>query len=343
MGRRGSIWSRKGRPGWFATIQGKQVFLALDKREAERVYHLHKLNRAPKRPAEHSMHDMIVLYLQWFGSRVAKGECSVKTLKCYRVSLTFWEREYHALKPEDMRAYHVTAWLAKNPQWNPTSAHDRVRHVRIFCEWLAGEGFIEDNRLRRAKSPTPLKRQATAPGNLEAMDRAITDERFKDFFVVLYDTGARPGEIATLEASRIDLSLSVAVVNGKTGERLIGLTLRVVAILREAAQRCPHGPVLLTARGNPWNENTWSRCWQKWARIAGCVGECVAYSCRHDLDRRWHAAGIDSITISKQMGHSLRGQPSLKLIASTYGHRGADVLSAAARQASLPNKRSKRG
>lgn len=341
MGRRGKPWHRKGR-GWYATILGKQTFLGHDKREADRAYHLHKLDRAPARPGQHSMHDLIVLYLEWFGSRVAKKECSAKTLKSYRDSLKAWQDEYHALKPEDMRAFHVTSWLAKHPGWNPSTCHDRVRHLKIFCDWLEVEGYLDTNRIRRAKAPTPLKREPTAPGNLEAMEAAITDPAFRAFFVVLLDTGARPGEIATLEASRIHWGSSSAVVIGKRGERLIGLTQRAVEILRAAAAERPSGPVLATKRGNPWNENTWARAWQKWARIAGCVGPCTAYHSRHSLHERWHAAGVSDVIISRQMGHTLRGQPSLKLLASTYSHPDGAVLSQAANQASSP-KRAKRG
>lgn len=99
MGRRSAIWSRKGR-GYYSTFNGVQTFLGHNLAEAERQYHLHKLNRAPQRPGQHSIHDLINLYLEWCKARVQKHELRAITFVNYRSTLGQWLQHVARIAPE---------------------------------------------------------------------------------------------------------------------------------------------------------------------------------------------------------------------------------------------------
>jgi len=324
MARKSTIWPRKGR-GYWSTIRGQQVFLGNDLKSAKREFERRQLERATTQPGRHTVPQLCKIYLAW-----SKGEVKPATQRNYRYALSAWAADYYDVKPRDLRAYHVTRWLAAHPEWNVTTKCLRARCVKIWSAWCDAEGYLDGDRLRKARLPTPLTREPVPVEDLERLDRAITCPSFGAFFRVLFDTGARPDEIATLEAGRIDWAAHTAVVVGKKGPRLIGITPRCIAILREEAKACPSGPILRTPRGSVWSEMNQKRHMDRWQIVSKASTHLTPYDCRHSLWRRWHAAGISDIVISRQMGHSLRGAPSLSLLNSTYGHAGASELSAAA-------------
>ncbi len=335
MGRRSTIWKRKGR-GFWSTIRGVQVFLAHDLKKAKIKFSQRMSERTRSRPGRHTIPELITTFLAYQAARVKKGEISKDYYISIKSSLQAWEVEYYDLDPSDMRAYHVREWLESHDTWNPTTRSTRGRRVKEWSSWLADEGYLDEDRLSGARLPTPLTREPAPLADLEKLLDAITEPFFRDFYTVLYDTGMRPGELSTLEGSRVNWSNPSAIVEGKTGQRVIGLTMRSVEILRLAHERYPTGPLLRSARGAFWSVEVQRRAFIKWCKIAHTSTHVTPYQVRHSLWQRWHAAGISDILIARQLGHSAKGAPSLKLLASTYSHPDAADLAAAARQVSPP-------
>lgn len=329
MGRKASgPWYRKGRQ-WYAWIDGKQEPLGKDKAAAHKLYHLRKADQRPKAPGRHTIAQLVALFLS-----DVSGEIKPITYKRYDETLYVWSKEMRAIKPGELRAYHLTEWLTAHTRWNASTKYLKGRIVKIWSSWCESSDYIDADRLRKAKLPRPLRREAADPADLELLDRAITCPRFRDLWEVLYDTGARTSEITTLEAAGCSFKTRSALVNGKTGPRVIGLTARAVSILQRLAAIYPDGPLLRTDAGAVWSSDRCCAHFKKWRRLAKCRikgrGRITAYSLRHALTPRWRAAGIEELVIAKQLGHTLRGAPTLTLMNSTYGHLNAkDVADAA--------------
>lgn len=49
MGRQSKIWLRRGR-GWHTTVEGRQIFLGHDRKQAQRAFHL--LNLGERSPTQ---------------------------------------------------------------------------------------------------------------------------------------------------------------------------------------------------------------------------------------------------------------------------------------------------
>ncbi len=330
MGRTGKPWTRNGRPGFFATIDGRQVFLALERKEAEREFHRLKLEETPRPVGKYSVPDLVEIYLEEIADQIKP-----KTYKNYYEALQTWGKDHASIAPKELRAFHLTRWLKKHTEWKQSMRKLQGSIVKMWSAWADGEGYIDGDRLRKARLPESIKRDAADPDELVRIERTITDPYFLAYWVVLYDTGARPGEIASLEASAINWSTSTAVVDGKRGQRIIGVSARSVEWLRAAFAQYPEGPILRTSHGALWSENVRRNHLEKWkARTEPRVDAALTlYHCRHDLYRRWHAAGVADVIISRQMGHTLRGAPSLSLLVGVYAHSDASALALAAQSA----------
>lgn len=333
MGRPSKIWTRKGR-GFFTTLHGRQIPLGTDLKKAKQRFKQLLASSTPILPGQFSVAQLVGLFLTECDRRIAKNEMSSETVKSYRSYLNRWAEACRRVRPEHLRAYHVQAWVSSHPTWNSTTSADAISRVKIWSAWCEANGYLDADRLRSARAPQRLTRDAADPDDLLKLERAIACPYFRDWFQVLYDTGCRPGELRRLEASHVDFQRSTAIVRGKTGPRLIGLTERALGILRRCSAVNPNGHVLRAPGGGEWTQSTIKYHLGKWRLVAKVPSTTVAYHLRHDLHRRWSAAGNSDLTIAAQLGHrTLQGQPRLSLLASTYAHVGAEPLAAAAQQA----------
>ncbi len=324
MGRRGNIWTRSDRPGWFAWVDGKQMLLGHDRKEAERNYHAIKAAGRPLASSETRVAALVDKYLDW-----AAGRVRATTWRGYRIVLETWVDRYGHLMAVDVRPWHVTAWLEAHPSWRSPSTHRfNGAIVKIWSSWCRAQGYIDVDRLRGYRLPGIRLRDPAPTGDLERLIAAVTEPCFRDLLVVLYDTGARPGEIMSLDASRIDWRSSTAEVIGKRGKRVIGLTARALAALRRAtnAQRTRNGVVLVAPSGEPWTRHAIRRRLDLAEKSAN-ISRVTPYSFRHDYWARAHAAGVSDVLIAKQLGHV-----NLKMLISRYAHPDKSQLSFGAQQ-----------
>jgi integrase len=104
------------------------------------------------------------------------------------------------------------------------------------------------------------ERTLTAQEQQKLLD-STPDEEFRDFLVALQETGARPGEIASVTARDVDCDEGIWVLQdhktgAKTGRpRIIYLTPCMVDHCRRLAGLHPTGPLFRNTEGNPWNRN----------------------------------------------------------------------------------------
>ncbi len=343
MGRKSTVWKRGDR-GYWSTVRGHQRYLGENLKAAKlKLKSLLDANK-PQHHSEYTVRQLVDLFLAELADRVASKEISPYTLANLKSTLNRWSEACRRIKPEDLRPLHLKAWCKAHPEWNQSSKSTAVRRVKSWSAWATRDGYLEVNRLRDAVTGDQLKREAADPADLAKIEAAIDRDCFRDFFHVLFDTGCRPGELKTLTASTVDWGLSTAIVRGKSGERAIGLTPRALEILRRCSLARPEGALLRTVTGVDWSPRCIHRQWKRACRLAGIV-DVVPYMLRHDLPRRWIAAGISELLVAKQMGHTSRGLPHIGLLSSTYFHPDAVSLAEAAQIASGASspKRAKRG
>ena len=107
-------------------------------------------------------------------------------------------------------------------------------------------------------------------------------------------TGARPGELATLNAGDFDKQLGALTLTGKTGTRTVTLSTAATAFFKEQAKsKLPTAPLLADAYGNRWNKDSWKKRFRAAVKAAGLPDSVVMYTLRHVGISELIAGGVD--------------------------------------------------
>ena len=155
MGRRSTIWKRKGR-GFWTTLHGKQRYLSHDRKEAQRKLNALLASSQPIMPGQFSVAQLVELFLADCRSRIEKGKFSQETFKSYRGYLLRWAEACRRIKPEQLRPFHLKAWVNSHETWNSTTTADAISRVKIWSKWAANEGYTDADRLSSTRAPERL-------------------------------------------------------------------------------------------------------------------------------------------------------------------------------------------
>ena len=307
MPRKAAVWTRKDRPGWWATIDGRQVNLGDDYKDAQKELYRRK---ASSRPAARSNLSVAVLVDRFLCD--AHANVQAATFANYRWYLQQWvnfagHRPAAGLKPLD-----VTAWM-RSRKWNGSTRRLAVEMVRRWSRWVNAQGYLAGDPLSGVRIPRSTPRIAARPEDIGKFLGAVTCPLLRDIATVLLDTGARPGEIRTLEADQVSWTDSTAIVNGKTGPRVISLTGRSLATLANLATLYPTGPLFRNRAGRIW---TRSQLCYRFRILSKQLNMCIhPYHLRHAWWARARKAGVDSVVAAAQLGHK-----DLKMLVERYAH-----------------------
>jgi integrase len=317
MPRQAKLWKRAGRAGWWATISGRKVMLGLEFAVAEKEFHRRKAVGKAVPCSRLTVEALVDLFLD-----AMRGEIKETTWTNYRWHLQRWCNHSGSKIASQLKPFDAAAWLKSETTWNSSTKRAGTEIIRQWSRWCKNQGYLDADRLAGTRYPKSIPRAAAPMDDIERFIAGIREERFRDLVLVLLDTGARPGEIRTLTAARIDWKASSAVVEGKSGARVIGLTARSLEILRRAADQFPDGPVLRNGKGDPWQAGAMT---QRFRRVRNRVKVYVVpYHFRHALFGRASKAGVDSVVIARQLGHA-----NLNMLLKVYSHVDAEQMRAA--------------
>lgn len=117
----------------------------------------------------------------------------------------------------------LVAWLYTRGT-SASTVVDYKQAIKQFWKWLNnGEDPVETKWIRRGpvEQRRILPQSLLTPGDVQALVEACPNERDRAFIAVLWETGARIGELIDLEVNHIeDTTLGKqVVVSGKTGSR----------------------------------------------------------------------------------------------------------------------------
>ena len=212
-----------------------------------------------------------------------------------------------------------------------TTVNRRLSAVRSFYSWLVREGVIESNPavvVSSPKLPKPLPHvlsQEDVEKLLECAD-ASTPAGALDAALVelLYASGARIGEVASLDVDRIDFSdKSVRLFGKGSKERIVPL---YPAALHALDAYLAHArPVLLAnhkggltveeaadaqralfinARGARMSERSLRSRFEKLLARAGLAGMATPHTMRHTFATEVLDGGADLRSVQEMLGHA---------------------------------------
>jgi len=254
-----------------------------------------------------------------------QAECglALNTRKAYRNDL----RKFLAYLPEvgvrrleDLSPRHIDHFLGWCRQRGlaANSASRALAAVRMFCRFLVLENVIprdvassveapkQWSRLPKVVDRDSLQRLLDAPDSerdaLAARDRAI--------LILLYATGLRASELASLKLSDLSETLGVLRVMGKgSKERIVPVAEPALAALRQYVAirrggRDGAGELFLTRTGRPIRREDIFRLVRKYVRRAALRGGISPHTLRHCFATHLLACGADLRSVQEMLGHA---------------------------------------
>jgi hypothetical protein len=118
-----------------------------------------------------------------------------------------------ALPVTDLTPSHVTHWLTLHPGWT-SGRRGAITSIQRAMNWSAREGLLKAMGVRSPlagmeKPPQGRREQLVSEAELNAILTNARDECFQDLVFAAWDTGARPDELFTVEASFFDATNGV--------------------------------------------------------------------------------------------------------------------------------------
>jgi integrase len=235
---------------------------------------------------------------------------------------------------------HVKELLTK--KFGAGLAKDSVRLIRATLSGLLGDavedGLLNTNpvhgirtrKLGRGVSPAE-RQQRVRPMNYEQLDtflkaaEAQCPPRDALYFLVMADTGLRPGEGAGLQWSDVDcanreLHVQRSIAGDRTvkltkteSPRTVDLSARLVATLRRRQEELEKEALLAGEDPSPWlfpsrvdrplSPNVMGRLFREVRQAAG-LPHFTLYDLRHTFATHLLMEGADLLYVSYQLGHA---------------------------------------
>lgn len=301
---------------WYCRINGTLHKLSeagpREKTKAEAFAKFHRL-MADEGKAQVTKEIRVLLAAERFMAFSAQ-EHAKGTYEQYRIRLTDFCRKFGARNASDIRPSDITAWLAGHPTWSDATRRQAITYVKAMFSWLVKERLLAFNPIATVQRPRMPQRDAMiTPEDQTRILESVT-EPFRSYLLALVATGARPGEIAAIEARHIDWENGVASLPGKTTRatgkpRRIYLPQRLLDQCRTLAEQYPTGPLFRNSDGQPWTLNA-IRC-----RMRRLPVKAMAYGFRHTWITQALIKGVAPAAVAELAGHS-----DLKMISNHYSH-----------------------
>lgn len=285
--------------------------------------------------------ELIDQYLRHLEARVAVGDYSAASLARVRRYLMSFAAFQSAgvvvadVPPDECSQLLFTSWLTANlDRWSKGSTRlDAMGSVLSCFNWLAEQSLLMPNPFHRPKNiqavkvpRTPMEpshyvavmRQAMASGTRHRGSRPL-----RRALMFLWRTGARTCEMFAVQWHDIRWDECVIRLDRhktfhKTGRaRQIPFGPKVRRLLRRLYERRQPGQdyVFLNNSGTPWDKDTWSRHFARYARPAGVPKDVTAYCTRHGFAVSLVKKGIATKSISDVMGHA-----DTRMVERVYAH-----------------------
>jgi site-specific recombinase XerD len=158
---------------------------------------------------------------------------------------------------------------------SPATVRGYYRAIKRFFTWLVEEDYLEEDPLRKMRTPRVPKAERPIPSRaqVEALLAAAGGtrrHRLRDYALVLvtWDGDLRAGEVRSLRVDMIDWDWSRITVIGKGGKTrpvpLEQTTMQALrAYLQRSRQESPHPELFLGEQGRPLGKDGLQSLWKR--------------------------------------------------------------------------------
>jgi integrase len=305
-------WYRAGKQTWYLTIDSRKVSLGVRGREnkAAALEAWHKIMATVPTVHRGQRQEAITgEVIRGFLADVA-GRAGAKCLRVYRYFLLPFAKKYGSLPAAELTAPLAESY-GRKPGWSGTTRHQFLGALVTAFRWAERARLVERNPVAGVRKPPKASRGAGALITTDQHSRllAAASPYYRPFLLVLFGTGARPGEVARITAENFDEEAGVVrLAEHKTQHvtgrgRVIYLRPEVVDLLARQRQRYPSGPLLRTLHGRPWTGQAVVRAMIN-TRERAALDHATAYSYRHSFATDALAGGVPEAVVAALLGHS---------------------------------------
>lgn len=241
------------------------------------------------------------------------------------------------LTPEMMDLY-VVALQQKG--LSPATISGHVQASKAFLSFCVRRGYIEVSPAIHIRRKRRVLQADVKPIPQEDLEQMIEQAKYdKDLLtyaiiVTLADTGCRVGELCSMNMSDLDMDRFEAVVDGKTGRRIVDFTATTAQALADYMRvriRSDTQAVFTTRNGR-------ISYFAVYFRMRKIGLECHArrynpHSIRHRVGQGWVDQGANLEQVRQKLGHA-----DISTTAIFYTHQDRERVKAATRRFSILKK-----
>lgn len=314
MARPSTPWYRSQRDQWYTRVNGKQIALGVTGADnhAAAVAALETLLKQMRPPDPPTVGEAVASFLAGKVGRVKPR--TVTTLR--------WACQHLVAALGTLRVDRVACQELEAASCGRGWSDDTRRNFLNVCEQVLKSVGV---KLRTDKPPRgSAGAKALIPERVYLMALGAAWGDLRPLLVVLWNTGARPGEVTGLKAEDVDWPNACATLRehktahrGKT--RVLVFNDAALAALEGQRAKYPDGGLLFrTRKGNRYAPDLLA-C--SMVRISKRIGHRVtAYGCRHTFITAALAAGVPDATVAAMAGHS-----STAMIHKSYNHLSSQI------------------
>lgn len=253
-----------------------------------------------------------------------------------RLRRLVYGQTFGQIELDKLKTTHITRWRGKQIEQGEDDDEEDLRKAkdtanRTLNTLKAALNYALKSHLVAGDSgwktvtpfPDVARRRKSAFIDLKARQRLLAkcDDDLRTLLTALLLTGARPGEIARLNAADFDRKQKTLTLNGKTGQRTVAVSTAAAKFFTELSREViGTAPMLRKEDGGRWNKDAWKKPIKEAAKAAGLPLEIVAYSLRHTAISEMIMGGMDTYKVAALTG------TSVLMIERNYGHLQSDRM-----------------
>lgn len=300
---------RHSKDAWYLQIGKRQISLGRNREEAFRRYQeisLHELGciATPKQSSKATkLIDLFDLFLEW-------AQKHTESYDWYRHFLQKFASKYGQLSLHELKPFHVTRWLSAYT-WGSTTQNKAISILKRGLNWALEQGLITANPLAKLKKPRENRRsRILEPHEHNLIMGEVKDEAFRQYLTALYETGARPGEIAKITATDVNQEKGIWVLDKHktwkhTGKpRIIYLNDAMRHLSISLCDKYPSGTLFRNSRGVAWSKNAIRIRFRNLRKKLPQLKGVVAYTYRHTFTTEALQNGVGVAQVAELLGHT---------------------------------------
>jgi integrase len=319
----GTPWYRKGTDSWYVWHENRQIRLARGRaNKAEAHARFADLLGAP--PADRSRPVLALAATVEAYRAYCRPRVKASTFKSYECILAPFVAAFGTRAALVLTTDEVEQW-ARKPKWSQTTQRYALTVVAAVYKWAARAKAIDSNPLAALNRPAGRSRGSDILIDEALHERilSVASPQFADFLTVVRATGARPGEVARVEARHIVWESACWILTEhKTASRgrvrIVFMPPSVVALVRRLAEQALEGPIFRNTRGEPWVKTGWKQAMERAQRKLGLAHRPLTSGYRHTFATDALERGVPDTHVAELLGHS-----STAMVAKHYGHLAA--------------------